>query len=184
MATHCVYRWVALPRFLMRPVDGGIRIWWMRNEVLQQDLVVETTAYGGGSVMVWRAICGDLETKRVDAAGKFGSGLRRWPLVVLRGTLNGEGYRWVLSLTGQFLRPLQLAWLLQDDNATPHRCQIVQRFHMRRPASKRFNWPARSADLNPTEHLCDELGRRVRKRSPISIARLETVLREEWEAIP
>ena len=61
-------------RFLLRPVDGRIRSWRRRNEFLRQDLVVETTAFGGGLVMVLGATPG------------------RSPLVVLRGTLNGEGY--------------------------------------------------------------------------------------------
>ena len=103
--------------FLLRPVGGRIHIWRRRNEVLRQDLVVETTAFGGGSVMVWGTICCN----------------GRSPLVVLRRTLNGEGYRRVLSdhllpWAVQFLRPPQLAGLLQEDNATPHCCQIVRRF--------------------------------------------------------
>ena len=41
-------------------------------------------------------------------------------------------------------------------------------------------------DLNPIEHLWDELGMRVRSRRPLPVNRvtLTAALREEWEAIP
>ena len=80
--------------------------------------------------------------------------------------------------TAQLLGPPQQAWLLQEDYCTLHRCPTVRRFQ-ETSGIKRINWPARSADLNPIE-----LGRRVRQRGPISIARLAAALREEWEAIP
>lgn len=159
-------------RFLLRPVDGRIRVWRRREEVLRQDLVAETTAFGGGSVLVWGAIC---------CAG-------RSPLVVLRRTITGDGYREILSShllpwAEQLLGSSRTEWFLQDDNATPHRCQAVQRF-LETSNIRRIDWPARSPDLNPIEHLWDELGRRVRERRPTSIAQLAIVLKEEWDAIP
>lgn len=159
-------------RFLLRPVDGRIRVWRRRTETLRQDLVAETTAFGGGSVMVWGAICCD----------------GRSSLVVLRGTVTGDAYRQILSdhllpWAEQLLGSRHTEWLLQDDNATPHRCQAVQRF-LQTSNIRRIDWPARSPDLNPIEHLWDELGRRVRQRGPTSIAQLATVLKEEWDAIP
>ena len=159
-------------RFLLRPVDGRIQVWRRRTEALRQELVTETTAFGGGSVMVWGAICSE----------------GRSPLVVLRRTLNGEGYREILEnhllpWTEQQLGAPQTEWRLQDDNAPPHRCQAVQRL-LEESNIRRIDWPARSPDLNPIEHLWDELGRRVRQRGPTSIAQLASVLKEEWEAIP
>ncbi|KAJ8885404.1 hypothetical protein PR048_011601 [Dryococelus australis] len=51
---------------------------------------------------------------------------------------------------------------------------------------RRLDWPARNPDLNPTEHLWDELDRRVRARQarPKSIAQLMEWLPEEWQRIP
>ena len=159
-------------RFVLRPVDGRTLVWRMRTEVLRQDLVEETTAFGGGSVMVWGAICCD----------------GRSPLVVLRGTVTGESYRQILSnhllpWAEQLLGHPETEWRLQDDNATPHRCQTVRQF-LESSNIRRIDWPARSTDLNPMEHMWDELGRRVRQRGPTSLARLATVLKEEWNAIP
>jgi hypothetical protein len=46
--------------------------------------------------------------------------------------------------------------------------------------------PAQSPDLNPTEHLLDELERRLhyRPQRPTSLISLATTLQEEWAAIP
>ena len=47
-------------------------------------------------------------------------------------------------------------------------------------------WPALSPDLNPIEHLWDELGRHVRRRvnPPESIDQLQRTLIDAWNNIP
>jgi hypothetical protein len=49
-----------------------------------------------------------------------------------------------------------------------------------------MDWPAQSPDLNPTEHLWDELERWLcsRPQRPTSLTALATALQEEWAAIP
>jgi len=49
-----------------------------------------------------------------------------------------------------------------------------------------LNWPAQSPDINPIEHLWDELERRLRSRPqrPTTKNELFAVLKEEWRAIP
>ena len=49
-----------------------------------------------------------------------------------------------------------------------------------------MDWPALSPDMNPIEHLWDELKRRVRARNPVpsSVGELKTALLEEWAGIP
>ena len=46
--------------------------------------------------------------------------------------------------------------------------------------------PASSPDLNPIEHLWDQLGRagRVRVTNTTTLADLQQMLVEEWDAIP
>ena len=48
------------------------------------------------------------------------------------------------------------------------------------------DWPAQSPDLNPIEHLWDELEQRLRARPshPTSVRDLTNALLEEWSKIP
>lgn len=161
-------------RFLLRSVDGRMRVRRYEGEVLRNDLICETTQQGGGSVMVWGGICSDGRTS----------------LVVLPTSLNGPRYRQLLQehllpWAEELLGPRETAWKLQDDNAAPHRSRVVQDF-LDQSGVRRIEWPARSPDLNPIEHLWDEMGRRVRQRDPpvSSLTELANALREVWEAIP
>ncbi|GFX54109.1 transposable element Tcb2 transposase [Trichonephila clavipes] len=49
-----------------------------------------------------------------------------------------------------------------------------------------MDWPARSTDLNPIEHVWDFLGRRLAARTlpPVTIRELRLALQDEWAAMP
>ncbi|GFT34916.1 hypothetical protein TNCV_3879101 [Trichonephila clavipes] len=49
-----------------------------------------------------------------------------------------------------------------------------------------MDWPARSPDLNPIEHVWDFLGRRLAARTlpPLTIRELRLALQDEWAAMP
>ncbi|GFY36874.1 transposable element Tc3 transposase [Trichonephila clavipes] len=49
-----------------------------------------------------------------------------------------------------------------------------------------MDWPARSPDLNPIEHVWDFLGRRLAARTlpPVMIRELRLALQDEWAAMP
>lgn len=68
-------------RFLLRPADGRVRVRSSRQEAPWRHGVWETTAYGGGSVMVWGAICSTGQSS----------------LVILRRTVTGISYRQLLA---------------------------------------------------------------------------------------
>lgn len=49
-----------------------------------------------------------------------------------------------------------------------------------------LQWPSQSPDMNPMEHLWNELDRRIKNRSklPTSVQNLWDIVQEEWEKIP
>ncbi|GFY21182.1 transposable element Tcb2 transposase [Trichonephila clavipes] len=72
-----------------------------------------------------------------------------------------------------------------DDNARPHRANLVDEF-LESEDIKRIPWPANSPDLNPIENLWDYLGRAIARRHPPprDVNGLKTALLEEWSLIP
>lgn len=115
--------------------------------------------------------------KEVDRLG--GSGVMIWGgishvgktnLKIVVGNLNGIRY---------------CEEILEQDKARCHISRVAMNFlndnHIRT-----LPWPALSPDLNPIEHLWDELGRRVHRRvNPLeSIDQLQRALTDEWNNIP
>ncbi len=75
--------------------------------------------------------------------------------------------------------------VLQHDNARPHTARVTGQF-LRDNGVNVMQWPSVSPDLNPIEHLCDELGRWVRAK-PVqaeNVRQLQDAMLQEWEQIP
>ncbi len=72
----------------------------------------------------------------------------------------------------------------QQDNARPHTA-LATRNHLAASNVNVLPWPAVSPDLNPIEHIWDELGRRVRQRHvPNNVNELANALLWKWNAVP
>ena len=158
-------------RFTRSFHDGRIRVWRREGERYHDATIVERDRYGGGSIMVW---------------GGMGSD-HRTPLHRVQGNLTGVDYR--DSILGPIVVPALQAMgpgaIFQDDNARPHRARVVTDF-LQQQQVIRLHWPACSPDLNPIEHVWDELGRRVRRNHPqaITLDQLFQMLQLEWHNIP
>ncbi|GFX33744.1 transposable element Tcb1 transposase [Trichonephila clavipes] len=76
-------------------------------------------------------------------------------------------------------------FLFMDDNARPHRANIVDEC-LQSEDITRMVWPAYSSDLNPIEHVWDMLGRRIAARQPrpTGLPELRRALLEKWFNIP
>lgn len=158
-------------RFTLRFADGRVRVYRRRGERYAQVCVREVDRFGGGSVMVWGSFC---------AHG-------RSPLVVVQGNLNAVQYR------DQILQPVLLPFMqrhgpgltFQQDNARPHTAIATQNF-LRNAGVQVLDWPSLSPDLNPIEHIWDELGRRVRQQvnPPLTLQDLQHALAEQWRRLP
>ena len=72
-------------------------------------------------------------------------------------------------------------FVLQDDNARPHRARVATQF-LQQNNITRMEWPACSPDLSPIENAWDKLGKAVQERvQPNSTLNdLERMLKEEW----
>jgi transposase len=85
-------------------------------------------------------------------------------LYVLDGNLTGQKYR------DNVLAPRVVPHfdnhaladrpMFMDDNARPHRAQIVQHF-LQQEAVQTIPWPTMSPDMNPIEHVWDFIGRKI-----------------------
>ncbi|GFX36264.1 hypothetical protein TNCV_4931771 [Trichonephila clavipes] len=78
-----------------------------------------------------------------------------------------------------------LQFLFMDDNAPCHRSVAAEQL-LESEDIERMDWPARSPDLNPIEHVWDFLGRRLAARTlpPVTIRELRLALKDEWAAMP
>jgi transposase len=131
--------------------------------------IIERGRFGGGNVMVWGGIA-------------YG---RRTQLHIIRGNLNAIRYR------DEILSPHLVPFLqqhnltLQQDNARPHVTKISTAYLQAHNIDV-LPWPAFSPDLNPIEHLWNELDRRVRRRDnpSSSVPEREQALFQEWNNIP
>ncbi|GFY12168.1 transposable element Tcb2 transposase [Trichonephila clavipes] len=84
-----------------------------------------------------------------------------------------------------FRGAMGLQFLFMDDNALCHRTVAAEQL-LGSEDIERMDWPARSPDLNPIEHVWDFLGRRLAARTlpPVTIRELRLALQDEWAAMP
>ena len=108
-------------------------------------------------------------------------------LIIVEGNLTGQRY------IDQILTPVVIPYIggmgkdsvFMDDNARPHRARIVDTC-LRQHHVTRMDWPACSPDLNPIEHVWDQLGRAVQQRLNVNstLVDLRRYMLEEWDRLP
>ncbi|UYV83102.1 hypothetical protein LAZ67_22002217 [Cordylochernes scorpioides] len=159
-------------RFSLNTDSRRVFIWREPGTRYHPSSIREIDSFRGGSLLVW--------------AGTSSS--RRTPLHIFSGgTLTAQRYR--DEILEPYLRPYrdQIGHnlIFMDDNARPHRARLVNEY-LQSENIRRMDWPARSPDLNPIEHVWDALGRRIGARhpSPRTLVELRTALLEEWGLLP
>ena len=157
-------------RFGLHNVDGRLRVWRRTGERFAQNCVQPVVQYRGGSVMVWGGIS---ETGKTD-------------LVHIQGNLNGQRYRdeVVQPHVLPYAQRIGQGFVLQDDNARPHRARVVNDF-LQQNGIQRMEWPACSPDLNPIELLWEQVGRALTARMVpgTTLAQLPAILTDAWTSI-
>jgi len=166
--------WSDESRFTLFQNDGRIRVWRLQKEKYDIDCIVPTVKHGGGGVMVWGCFTW-------DCLG---------PLIRLEGTVNSQ--RYIEEVLEEHLVPFMESfgeeideYQFQQDNAPIHKSKMTMTFFENSEINV-MKWPGQSPDLNPIEHLWDELERSIRKREPPprNESELAVFLQEEWEKIP
>ncbi|GFY02656.1 transposable element Tcb2 transposase [Trichonephila clavipes] len=159
-------------RFTMESDSGRLLIWREQRTRYHQSNTVERHSYRGGGILVWAGISLGGHTDLHVFHG---------------GTVTGLRYR--DEILDPYVRPYAAAigndFILMDDNTRPHRAGIVEKY-LEDHGLERMEWPARSPDLNPIEHLWDYLGREVAALNPPprSLHELKQGLLCVWSSLP
>ncbi|GFW19316.1 transposable element Tcb2 transposase [Trichonephila clavipes] len=159
-------------RFSLISDSHRILIWRERGSRNHPSNIIESDRYGGHGVLV----CGGIML-----------GSRTDLHIFDADSVNGTRYcNEILLLYVRLFRvAMGLQFLFMDDNAPCHRTVAAEQL-LESEDIERMDWPARSPDLNPIEHVWDVLGRRLAARTlpPVTIRELRLVLQDEWAAMP
>ncbi|GFV10791.1 transposable element Tcb2 transposase [Trichonephila clavipes] len=159
-------------RFSLSSDSHRILIWRERGSRNHPSNIIERERYGGRGVLVWGGI---MLGSRTDLH------------IFDAGSVNGTRYcnEIFLLYVRLFRGAMGLQFLFMDDNAPCHRTVAAEQL-LESEDIERMDWPARSPDLNPIEHVWDFLGRRLAARTfpPVTIRELRLALQDEWAAMP
>ncbi|GFV46845.1 transposable element Tcb2 transposase [Trichonephila clavipes] len=159
-------------RFSLSRDSHRILIWRERGSRNHPSNIIERDRYGGRGVLVWGGI---MLGSRTDLH------------IFDAGSVNGTRYcnEILLPYVRLFRGAMCLQILFMDDNAPCHRTVAAEQL-LESEDIERMDWPARSPDLNPIEHVWDFLGRRLAARTlpPVTIRELRLALQNEWAAMP
>ncbi|GFX51771.1 transposable element Tcb2 transposase [Trichonephila clavipes] len=158
-------------RFSLQSDYRRTLIWRAPGTRYHQESIIERHRYGGKGWLVWG---GNILGCRTD-------------LHVQSVTM--AGYIYQVIILEQHIRLFRVTmgaeFLFMDDNARPHRVNIVNECLQSEDITC-IDWPAHSPDLNPIEHEWDVLGQRIaaRQSPPTCPPERRMALLDEWCNIP
>ncbi|GFX78765.1 transposable element Tcb2 transposase [Trichonephila clavipes] len=159
-------------RFSFSSDSHRILIWRERGSRNLPSNIIERDRYGGRGVLVWGGI---MLGSRTDLH------------IFDAGSVNGTRYcnEILLPYVRLFRGAMGLQFLFMEHNAPCHRTVAAEQL-LESEDIERMDWPARSPDLNPIEHVWDFLGRRLSARTlpPVTIRELRLALQDEWATMP
>ena len=161
--------WSDESKFNLFESNGKVVVWRSPKQEFGPECTIPTAKHGGGNVKCWACFSS--------------SGVGR--SIFIDGNMTGESYREILE--NNLLRSVEKLdmsddWIFQHDNDPKHRAAIVANW-LNRNGLERLHWPSFSPDLNPIEHLWDEVERQLKKKQPKSRNELKESLIEVWYGI-
>ena len=155
-------------RISLRENDDRARVYRARGERFNENYVVETEPFGGGSIMMFAGI--SMHTKT--------------PIVRLQGAVNAVRYQ------NDILLPLVIPHIranrgviLAQDNEPCHSARTTQQL-LRANNVRQIDCSAKSPGLNPIEHVWDLLKRHVKQlRQHRTLAQLQHDVNQIWRQI-
>uniref|UniRef100_A0A674MKA9 Transposase Tc1-like domain-containing protein n=1 Tax=Takifugu rubripes TaxID=31033 RepID=A0A674MKA9_TAKRU len=158
--------------FTLSTCDRRERVWRRQGERYAACNAVQHDGFGGGSVMVWGGISMEGRTDLYCLGN---------------GALTAIRYR--DEILEPIVRPHAGAvgpgFLLMHDNARPHVARVCRQY-LEDEGIETIEWPSRSPDLNPIEHLWDIMFRSIRHRqvAPQTVQQLRDALTQIWQEMP
>jgi transposase len=165
---ECVL-WSDESKFNLFGSDGQVLVRRRAGEAMNSACVVPTVKHGGGNIMVWASM------------SAYGPG----PIRLVEGVMDQYQYRSILEETMLPAAQNLFAdrrWIFQHDNDPKHTAKSVkqwiedQDFHC-------LWWPAQSPDLNPIEHLWQDVDLPVKNFRPSNKEELFRVVNDAWRGI-
>lgn len=149
--------------------DGKTYVRRKIGEEFNEKCVKPTVKGKGGSVMVWAGMTSN------------GSG----PICRVNGIMDQYVY---VNILKKHLLPfaeekLAADWIFQADNDPKHTSKRAKKFLVDKKVNV-MTWPSQSPDLNPIEHLWNDVDKVIKSRKPSNLDRLYDVIEESWKNIP
>jgi len=147
--------------------NGRICVRRLAEEILEPD-TIQHSETKSRSIMVWGSIS-------IHGVG---------PLVLVRGSLDAEGYLNIFRhrLRWHFPGLYKGELLFQDDNAPPHTADIVNEW-FQKYNTQRIDWPSKSPDLNIIENIWGKIKYEIRGQIFNTIDDLWDEINYQWSSI-
>jgi len=154
--------------------DGKVYVWKKQGEPLSDQTTTPTVKHGGGNnLMVWGSM-------GWNGVGK---------LVEVQGVMDAEQYCEILEEgVEESFESLEMAEderYFQQDNDPKHTSKKAERWFSDHNIIP-LKWPAQSPDLNPIEHLWQQLKAKLQQYDtpPTGVHELWERVAKEWTEIP
>lgn len=127
-----------------------------------------TVKHGGGSITVWGCF------------SHYGVG----PLHRIQGIMDRFVYKDILTnhMLPYARQNMPQNWIYQQDNDSKHTSGVVKQWFNQENVEV-LEWPSQSPDINPIEHLWEELDRRIKSIKVKNGDEKYDVLNKEWQKI-